>query len=372
MALILCFFSVACQGPSHKGGVQQRNAPDSPPPVSFGVQEKKTDELSLLTLNVENLFDGEDNEGVNDETYLPLAMKQNPAHQQKCQKISNDYYRKECLELDWNDQVIHQKMKNLAEVILALDGGRGPDIVLLQEVENKNVLSKLNKIYLPKAQYKTVVLEPGFDPRGINVALLSKLPLLGKPQLHRIPFSKENEKTRTRGLLEVHLLSPGGREIVVFVGHFPSQSNPTSARREAHQFLLRLMNKQQGKMVIAGGDFNTTAREEQSFGYFSKIYQKSTEPGNKGYLVSHLFGCFQCLGTHFYKNEWGFLDALIFPQNKENLGFEILPEHIDVIRSYPLHVDAQSIPKRFDPESLTGVSDHLPLYLRMRELRNHQ
>lgn len=356
-----------CQGPSSKN--EAPKTPTPPPPLrpSFALKEKNSDEISVMTFNVENLFDSKDDPGVNDESFLPLALKQNAVHQERCAKITNEFYRRECLELDWNENVIHQKMKNISDVLLQVDGGRGADIVLIQEIENKELLAKLNQNYLQKGEYQTVALEQGFDTRGINVGLLSRLPLVGQPKLHRIPFSKENERIRTRGILEVSLLSPQGREIVVFVAHFPSQSNPTSARQEAHLFLLSLMNRHEGKMIIAGGDLNTTELEEKSFGYFSQIYQN---PGR--YYVSHLYGCRECPGTHVFKNEWGFLDILIFPQYKEQLGFEISPEKIDVLRTHPTHVNALGIPQRFDPVALTGVSDHAPKYLRMKEFSSHR
>ncbi|MCH2100039.1 MAG: hypothetical protein MK142_16780, partial [Pseudomonadales bacterium] len=40
--------------------------------------------IRIMTFNVENLFDTTHDEGKNDETYLPLSVKQSDAHRAKC------------------------------------------------------------------------------------------------------------------------------------------------------------------------------------------------------------------------------------------------------------------------------------------------
>ena len=65
---------------------------------------------------------------------------------------------------------IEQKLKSIAAAILQVDGGRGPDILALQEIENAGVLDRLRREYLAAANYRPPVLIEGEDLRGIDVA----------------------------------------------------------------------------------------------------------------------------------------------------------------------------------------------------------
>ena len=57
--------------------------------------------ITLMTFNVENLFDTEDDPGKDDYTYLPLAQKQTDEHKKKCAGIAVDRWRDQCLNWDW-------------------------------------------------------------------------------------------------------------------------------------------------------------------------------------------------------------------------------------------------------------------------------
>src|SRR5690606_7311249 len=118
------------------------------------------------------------------ETYLPLADKSSPKHRTKCHGTSNDYYKQQCLEVDWNDKKIEMKLKRVADVIM--QEGTAPDILIMEEVENLNILERLRANHLAKAGYKEAILIEGPDERGIDVAMLSKLPLASPPKLHEI------------------------------------------------------------------------------------------------------------------------------------------------------------------------------------------
>ena len=332
-------------------------------PLAF--TEKKPGEISLMAFNVENLFDTEQDADREDYTYLPLSLKQNKSHRAHCNTMSVPKYREECLSLDWNDEFLDAKMKNLSQVVLDLDGGIGPDVLLLEEVENIKVLTQWNQHHLKKAGYKTVVLLEGFDERGIDTALLSRFPMQGKPIIHRIPFDlkkigeTDERKTGTRGILEVTLMTPKNKAVTVFVGHLPSQSNPTGMRKQATEFLLSLMQKK-SNFVVAGGDFNITKSEEEENGYLKNFM-------NNGFEVSHFYGCPGCEGTHNYKKSWSFLDVLIFSKNMDRYGIKVEPQQIDVIRYNPQHLYRGKYPRYFDTKDLTGASDHFPIYMRATE-----
>ena len=334
-------------------------------PVVVGGKPKTVNEISIMNFNVENLFDNIHDDNRDDQTYLPLAKKQTAEHKTMCAKIPQIHYREECLSLDWSDEVVNTKLKNVAQIILGVDD-QGPDILIMQEVENDRILGRLNKEFLAKAGYQTQVLIEGPDERGIDVAILSRFPLVGSPELHKIPYvgKTDADKTwmaRSRGILEVKLKLPNQETLTVFGAHFPSQANPRYWREQAVNHLAKLIRERSAKgMVVAGGDLNITHNEEVEARFFHDTFSEVA-------MVSHLVGCKKCEGTHNYRKEWSFLDVLMFSKNMNEQGkasYKLDPETIAVVNHDPIHIWGQ-YPKRFKPEKKEGVADHFPLYARV-------
>lgn len=333
--------------------------------AELGIKAKSADEVSVMIFNVENLFDNIHDDNRDDQTYLPLAKKQTDEHKALCGKMTQIHYRDECMKLDWSDEVVTAKLKNVSQVILGVDG-QGPDILVMEEVENDRILGRLNKEYLAKAGYQTQVLIEGPDDRGIDIAFLSRFPMVGTPELHKIPYVAKNDNDKTwmaksRGILEVKVKLPNGETLTVFGAHFPSQANPKYWREQAVAHLTKLIGDRSAKgMVIAGGDLNITHNEEVEARFFKNTFSQVA-------MVSHLVGCKKCDGTHNYRKEWSFLDAMLFSNNLGEQGkasYKLVPESITVVNKDPVHIWGQ-YPKRFKPENKEGVSDHFPLYARI-------
>jgi Endonuclease/Exonuclease/phosphatase family len=140
---------------------------------------KGTDEISVMTFNVENMFDNIHNEGVGDYAYLPFAMKNTPEVQIFCKAMDKGFYREECFNKNWDNDAVEFKLSQVAKIISYVDNGTGPDNLLLSEVENENILKQLVHKYLAPMGYKTVAILKGPDTRGINTAFISKFPLVG-------------------------------------------------------------------------------------------------------------------------------------------------------------------------------------------------
>ena len=96
--------------------------------------------VTIMTFNLQNLFDNADDPGKNDRTFMAAAYKLSDEHKRECAKIPVQKWRDECLYLDWNDQIIEKKLAAIAAAIKQVDNGRGPDILMLQEVENVTIL----------------------------------------------------------------------------------------------------------------------------------------------------------------------------------------------------------------------------------------
>lgn len=360
LAVISFFFIVSCQSTSTVDTAQNPSGLISQQSVA-----KAENEISVMTYNVENLFDTLHDKGTEDFSYLPLKDKNQKKVQDYCKSIKNNFYKKQCLEFDWSDEALEAKMRNLNQVIRFTDQGRGPDNIMLTEVENLRVLKQFVNGPLSDLGYKTVVLIEGPDLRGIDPAFISKFPQVGKAKLHLIPYKDKNPEQlkwarRSRGILEVVVKAPNGKNITFLTAHFPSQSNPTEWRAQAIDFAKNLMLKyqKQGRAVVFGGDLNIIASEEETHGYFKT---QMTQAGQ----VSHLVGCQHCVGSYNYKGTWSFLDILVFSNNLKSVGFELIPESIQIVKT-SVNTDTNGSPQRFDSTDKTGAADHFPLYARLK------
>ena len=338
------------------------------------IGQKSADErVSIMAFNVENLFDTIHDEGTNDYNYLPLEEKQTESHKQFCQSIKHYKYRSECLNLDWNNSILETKLVRVADTILQVNNGRGPDILLLEEVENERVLRQLRDDYLGSAQYRTMILIEGFDKRGIDVAILSRLETITPPKLHKIPYQGINSKDqskmeRSRGILEATLQLPDNTPLTAFAVHFPSPSNPTYWRKQAIEHLNALQKSlPPDHLVIAGGDFNITAQEEREEKMYSKLLSED-------WLVAQHIGCYTCKGTNYYirKKEWSFLDSLLFlpsmhpTKGDPNTKWYVDPDSIRTPNASPHQTSRWRTPERFNIKKGIGVSDHWPVYSELR------
>jgi hypothetical protein len=75
------------------------------------------------------------------------------------------------------------------------------------------------------------ICKNGKDIRGIDVAVVTRLPLSGEVVLHEIPFQQisSEEMKDTRGILEVPLMLPGGEKHslsmpIIFLRHFTKEN----------------------------------------------------------------------------------------------------------------------------------------------------
>jgi endonuclease/exonuclease/phosphatase family metal-dependent hydrolase len=324
-------------------------------------------EISVMAYNVANLFDTVHDEGKDDWAYLPLSMKTD-AVKAECNKIPVWPWRMECLHLDWTPEVLAQKIDRVAHAILSVNNGRGPDVLMLEEVENIGVLNQLNAA-LGAARYTSVVLIEGNDDRGIDQAMLSRLPLSGSPVNDPIPLSANakarKEPGKTRGLLQSTFQLPGGELLTVFGVHFPSGEAAHDQRTQAVEFLnSKRAQLPASRLVVVGGDFNINAAEDKTF----NVYSNDLSP----WMISHLIGCKGCVGTEFYKtkNEWSFLDALGFSKNlawDQNASWSVDETSISIPVNDPQMAKPDGSPQVFDAKTGLGVSDHFPIFAVLRK-----
>ena len=324
-------------------------------------------EISVMAYNVANLFDTTHDAGKEDWAYLPRASK-DATVRTECDKIKVYPWRMECLNLDWTPAVLAQKISRVSHAILSVNNGRGPDVLLLEEVENIGVLNQLNAA-LGASAYTSVVLIEGNDDRGIDQAMLSRLPIVGKPVNDAIPLASNagarKEPGRTRGLLQTTFQLPGGALLTVFGVHFPS-GDAHDQRAQAVEFLNeKRASLPSDRMVMVGGDFNINSAEDSQF----DMYSSALSP----WLISHKIGCRGCQGTEYYKTkkEWSFLDALGFSPNMDwdarGGSWSVDDSSISIPVLDSQMISDEGTPQSFDAVKGTGVSDHFPIFSILRK-----
>ena len=316
-------------------------------------------DVTVMSFNVQNLFDNTDDLGKDDKAYLPLAAKQNEAHIAACNEIEVASWRAECLHLDWSDEALEFKLGVVAGTIRQVNNGQGADVIALQEVENINVLERLRTDYLEDLGYLPAILIEGTDTRGIDVAFLSRLPLAAEPELHPLLLPEFSERQGdTRGVLQADFMMPDGSILTGFSVHFPAPFHPTEMRVAAYEHLQGLRAAlPDNHHVFAAGDFNTTSGEDASEGMLDRYARPY-------WSLAHDIGCGECDGTHFYSRNatWSFLDMILFSSARgENATAEIRADSVAIANDYPAQTSPDGTPERFRSEDKTGVSDHWPM-----------
>lgn len=188
-------------------------------------------ELAIATFNVRNLFDDEDDPYRQDE-----STKAKP----------------------------RDEMVQLAGALRDLDA----DVVALQEVESRGYLQRFLDTFIPEMGYRHVVHYEGNDLRGIDVCLVSRVPI-GRVVSHRHLRHKDATgrwRSFSRDVLRVEMLPGGGDPFEVWVVHLKSNHGGREAAEpirlaEAKQVyrLLRARLRQNPKAnVLICGDFNDT------------------------------------------------------------------------------------------------------------------
>lgn len=312
--------------------------------------------LRIMTFNVENLFDTTHDAGKNDETYLPLEEKQSQRHVDACNEIEVERWRDQCLYWDWSEAVVERKLTVIGRAIRQVNGGRGPDIIAFQEVENRAILERLRTEHLGELGYEPAVLLEGRDRRGIDVAFLSKLAVLGA-RLHEIDFPEAQRRRvgDTRPILEATFALPDGEPLTGYAVHFPAPFHPTVMRESAYKTLNALLDAlPSDRSAFAAGDFNTTRAEDAEEDMLERWVRPRWE-------VAHDL-CEGCPGTSYYPptDDWSFLDMVLW---RPAGAWRMVGSHL--ANETPAQVTADGTPRRFALPEANGLSDHWPLVMEL-------
>ncbi len=285
----------------------------------------------------------------------------------------------------WTQEVLDRKIQQLASVIKQMNGGKGPDLLGLAEVENQYVLELLVAALAPINRNFGIAHSDSPDNRGIDVAFLFDQDRLKAEERF---YHFVMRRTATRDIVQVNFRTSGGKAIVVIGNHWPSRSGG-ELESEAYRIIagetlayfherIRQVQNDDDIAVIALGDFNDEpfSRSLVDYALSERCQTKVVNAQNAKFLnlMWPLMG--QNSGTHYFDNYANMLDQCLVSKGllTGRSGFKTETESIIIFR-VPEMVKPGEYPgpiKFGRPSSkdlnMNGYSDHFPILVQVQEL----
>lgn len=334
------------------------------------IPRPERDVLRILSWNLQNLFDAEENGREYPEFKSPSSR--------------------------WNEELFRLRLSLLGTVLRKIKPP--PDILLFQEVENAFVLGELQK-HLNGYPY-SFIPESFFS--AVNPGVLSRIPLLRVHQWET-GFRKEH---RLRAILEIHLSFParsarlsgsrGSRDspktLVLFNNHWKSQ-NPSpreteQSRLDAAAILTNrirfLLEEEPRRGIIIAGDLNENidAFRRGGFRYLTALLPEEfldrggagnlyftddpSRTGRKGdkLIFYSPWGGSAFPGSYFYRGRWSTPDHFFLSAGLFGGGAFVFRDFR--ILSLPALANQKGRPLRWYSSLRSGFSDHFPLLLSLQ------
>ncbi|MDR2865277.1 MAG: endonuclease/exonuclease/phosphatase family protein [Spirochaetaceae bacterium] len=343
--------------------------------------------LSIATWNMQALFDGKD-DGWEYEEYRAGS--------------------------GWSEEKYNARLNHIAEAIKGM-GENSPDIIALIELENKNILEKLGSEYLAQEAYKYYFFA-GNTGYSLGIGILSKYPF-SKATAHSINVDGE---IIPRPITEVEF-SPKEENIILFACHWKSKlggdEKTEALRREAARLILRrqkeIRQENPKTPILVLGDLNENYDEfyrrsgqvicalmpddpeaARIAGYLlletdgesspkeNSDVQSVKESDEQDFLIiseekppvsSFFVNCTGVFyspwcselknGSYFYSGGWETIDHFLLNEaffNTEGWQFK----DCFVMDTEPF-VNSKGEPNLYNARTGSGLSDHLPLLLRL-------
>ena len=288
------------------------------------------DSLTIISYNVENLFDCQHDTLKNDSSFLPEGMHH------------------------WTYYRYQTKLDRIAQVIVNISGWESAALVGLCEVENTRCLRDLC-YRLKRFHYKYVHYESD-DERGVDVALLydsTKVKVLNSK-----PLKVDLNGDKTRDVLYACCLLNKRDTIHTMVCHLPSQLGggaTTHWKRQAAKQVIQqqidsIYSVQPEATIVVMGDMNSDAKDDlQGMSNMMMGWEKEGK------------------GTHKYKGIWSCLDQFYLSTALKNNANVMIFSPEWLLEEDTKYLDLQ--PKRtyVGFRYHDGYSDHLPIVLHVSQ-----
>ena len=320
--------------------------------ITSSVYAQSLNQARIAFYNLENLFDIYDDSLTNDDEFTFNGSKK------------------------WNKYRYEKKLLNIYKVIINMGDWEPPAIVGLCEVENYWVLHDLiNKTPLGKFDYKIIHKESP-DDRGIDAALLY---LEDKFRPFHYNLFKLDFPTREILYIKGHLFSTD--TIHLFVNHWPSRwggKMVTEQKRIAAASLLKnktdsVLQTNPDANIILMGDFNDEPKDKSISEILNATFLSDYDDGNFINLMEKAYRAGKgtiTVSQPFF--QWFIFDQLIVSKSLikgASLSIENDAAHI-FNPSWLLDKENKRPFRTFrGPVYLGGYSDHLPVYLDIKDIK---
>ena len=279
----------------------------------------------------------------------------------------------------WDASVLESKLDQLARIISQMNGGHGPDILGVCEVENESVLQKLAAALSSLGRNYRVAHENSSDKRGIDIAFIYDADRYRAEEQFTYVVVK---RSPTRDLFQVNFRTIGTNRLLIVIGnHWPSRLGHAAYRiiaGETLSYWIQRIHEVLGgePTVLVMGDFN-----DEPFSPSITDFALSTETTTKVLLARNqrLYNLMWPLmgrgeASYVYAGTPNMLDQFLVSRGMLRRGALIKPvrDSVSVLR-FPEMVSRSvyKTPKRFgrptsrfDP---SGFSDHYPIAVTLRE-----
>jgi endonuclease/exonuclease/phosphatase family metal-dependent hydrolase len=320
--------------------------------------------LTIMSYNVENLFD-DVRDGTEYREFDPGRGK-------------------------WTSESFLQRVQVLSEVVRKSTAG-GPDILLLQEVENGNAL----RVFIEKGTrgmgYRWYTLVPK-NGLAANVAVVSRIPI-ARIRTHAVGPWRRN--AAMRDILEAEV-EVSGHTLHVFNNHWKSKTEGGKATEPSRIESASVLARRIGEIlagdpaadIVAAGDMNESIDEHERAGrrYLTALMpaeERGREtPATGGIHLSASVPPFagstdRCVlydpwfemeegmrGSSAWQGDWLTVDHMLLSAGLfDRRGFSYRRASFTVLRM-PFLLDDRGLPRRWAAAGgKGGFSDHLPILL---------
>lgn len=319
-----------------------------------------TSQYSVTFWNVENLFDVENFAGRSEKLRKRLAGEL----------------------AGWDNAVLTRKISQLAAIIRKINGGKGPDLLGVCEVENERVLSRLATAIGGSGRNYRIAHADSADGRGIDVAFLYDDAVFTRKEQFQHSILK---RSATRDLVQVNFELNNGKELIAIGNHWPSrmggryESEPYRilAGETLAYFHERIREiKGDDAAIIAMGDFNDEPFDRSLVNYAlsNRQAEKVRRAGSPRWLnlMWPILG--EGIGTHYFQNVPNVLDQFLVSKGMlkanssirakiDSVKVERFPEMVnDGAYPSPIRFGRPSTSSGHDPD---GYSDHFPISIQI-------
>jgi endonuclease/exonuclease/phosphatase family metal-dependent hydrolase len=326
--------------------------PDSDdPPISDTPAPAEAGDYLLCFWNVENLFDDRDD-----------------GRTQRGDKEFDQWYSRD-------PAVLHEKLQRLTDVLLAMNDGKGPDVLCVAEVESLRAGQLLQQAFNrrvpdPKLAYTSVLYDSPGGGRNIGTAILTRLPVDGKPTLLA---------TRSRFRILEGRVKVEAKTLVVVASHWSSRiSDKDGATRSRYADAIygrfRQLHTANPKVdFLVCGDFNDNPDDPSVTDHLRAVGDADmVRAARRPPLLFNLSDALWQNGqaSHFYGSKGYLFDQVcVSPGMLDDEGWSAVPDTARVVKKIALR---NGRPNRFGgendkrPLAARGASDHFPVTVTLR------